>query len=201
MYGSSREVISAVERFHVHGCESVVEMLQLGGADDGSGDERLGQQPRRRYLRPRNASRCGNLGHAIDLWSASRGDAGGSRLRSVGPATNRYAPRSRPTEYFGRSRRHNQAIVPAGGPPPRTLGHRRGREWSLLRHPRLAQAGEISGVVQRADLRHPQPRTGMRLQAGDARKKISVQRFRASASSAAARSVSPLRAHAAARRL
>src|SRR3984893_4295248 len=46
---------------------------------------------------------------------------------------------------------------------------------TLLRHPGLAQAGEISGFVQRADLRHPQPRTGMRLQAGHARKKISVQ--------------------------
>jgi hypothetical protein len=29
--------------FHVHRCESVVKMLQLGGADDRRGDYRLGQ--------------------------------------------------------------------------------------------------------------------------------------------------------------
>ncbi len=27
--------------FHVHGCESVVEMIQLGGTDNRSGDDRL----------------------------------------------------------------------------------------------------------------------------------------------------------------
>ena len=52
--------------FHVHGCESVIEMVQLGGADDRRRDDRLGEQPRQRHLRPRNAPCRGNLGHAID---------------------------------------------------------------------------------------------------------------------------------------
>jgi hypothetical protein len=30
-------------QFHVHRCKSVVEMVQLGGADDRRGDYRLGQ--------------------------------------------------------------------------------------------------------------------------------------------------------------
>ena len=53
-------------KFHVHGCESIVEMVQLGSTDDRRGDDRLGKQPRQRHLRPRNASRGGNLGYAID---------------------------------------------------------------------------------------------------------------------------------------
>jgi hypothetical protein len=36
----------------VHGWESVVEMVQLGGTDHLSGDDRLGQQPRQYHLRP-----------------------------------------------------------------------------------------------------------------------------------------------------
>jgi hypothetical protein len=32
-------------KFHVHGCESIVEMVQLGSADDRRGDDRLGEQP------------------------------------------------------------------------------------------------------------------------------------------------------------
>ena len=35
-------------KFHVHGCESIVEMVQLGSADDRRGDDRLGEQPRHR---------------------------------------------------------------------------------------------------------------------------------------------------------
>src|SRR5271168_1209031 len=38
--------------FHVHRCESVVEMVQFGGADDRGGNDRLGQQPCQRHLRP-----------------------------------------------------------------------------------------------------------------------------------------------------
>src|SRR5215472_14782774 len=38
---------------------------------------------------------------------------------------------------------------------------------SLLRHPRLAQAGEVSGFKQGSDFRHPEISDG--LQAGDAR--------------------------------
>jgi hypothetical protein len=34
-----QEVISSAGQFHVHGCESVLEMMQLGGAHDRSGDE------------------------------------------------------------------------------------------------------------------------------------------------------------------
>jgi|HubBroStandDraft_6_1064221.scaffolds.fasta_scaffold12555_8 hypothetical protein len=41
-------------------------MVQLGSTDDRRGDDRLGKQPRQRHLRPRNASRGGNLGYAID---------------------------------------------------------------------------------------------------------------------------------------
>src|SRR6266700_5587963 len=44
-------------QFHVHGCESVVELLKLGGADDGRGNDRLCQQPGERHLRTRNAAR------------------------------------------------------------------------------------------------------------------------------------------------
>src|SRR6516225_10620696 len=51
---------------HVHRCESVVEMVQLGGTDDRRGDDRLGEQPGQCHLRPRNAARSGNLGYAID---------------------------------------------------------------------------------------------------------------------------------------
>jgi len=32
-------------KFHVHRCESVVEMVQLGGTDDRRGDDWLGEQP------------------------------------------------------------------------------------------------------------------------------------------------------------
>jgi hypothetical protein len=61
-------------QFHVHGCESVVEMVQFGGADDRGCNDRLGEQPRQRHLGPGNASRCRNLGYAInDLAVCLRG--------------------------------------------------------------------------------------------------------------------------------
>ena len=53
-------------KFHVHGCESVLEMVQFGGADDRRRDDGFGEQPRQRNLCPRNAPRRGNLGDAID---------------------------------------------------------------------------------------------------------------------------------------
>src|SRR5258708_9711021 len=53
-------------KFHVHGCESVLEMVELGGADDRRRDDRLGEQPRQSHLCPRNAPRRSNLGYAID---------------------------------------------------------------------------------------------------------------------------------------
>jgi hypothetical protein len=59
-------------KFHVHGCESVVEMLQLG---DRSGDDPLGQQPNQCHLRPRNAPRRGDRRDAID----DRGDGSNER--------------------------------------------------------------------------------------------------------------------------
>ena len=33
-------------KFHVHRCESIVEMVQFRGADDRSRDDRLRKQPR-----------------------------------------------------------------------------------------------------------------------------------------------------------
>jgi hypothetical protein len=53
-------------QFHVHGCKSVVEMLQFGRTDDRSGDDRFGQQPGERHLGTRNAARRGDLRHPID---------------------------------------------------------------------------------------------------------------------------------------
>src|SRR3984893_11666141 len=60
-------------KFHVHGCESVVEMLQLGGADDRSSDDRLGEQPRQRHLRPRNTPCRRDRRHAINDLSVRLG--------------------------------------------------------------------------------------------------------------------------------
>jgi hypothetical protein len=41
-------------------------MVPLGGADDRSCNDRLGEQPRQRDLGPGNASRCRDLGYSID---------------------------------------------------------------------------------------------------------------------------------------
>ena len=56
----------AGRKFYVHRCESVVEVVQLGGADDRGGDDRLGEQPGQRHLRPWNPPRPRNLGDAVD---------------------------------------------------------------------------------------------------------------------------------------
>src|SRR5262249_43202844 len=43
-------------KFHVHRCESIVEMVQFRGANDRSCDDRLRKQPRQSYLCPRDAA-------------------------------------------------------------------------------------------------------------------------------------------------
>jgi hypothetical protein len=67
MYGFLERGNLVGGKFHVHGCESVVEMVQLGGANDRSGDDPLGQQPSQCHLRPRNAPRRGDCRRAIEV--------------------------------------------------------------------------------------------------------------------------------------
>ena len=50
----------------VHGCESIIEMVQFGGPDNRCGNDRLSEQPCQRHLRARNAPRGSNLGYAVD---------------------------------------------------------------------------------------------------------------------------------------
>jgi hypothetical protein len=53
-------------KFHVHGCESVFEMVQLRGAYNRSRDDRLREQPRECYLSPRDAARRGDFCDAVN---------------------------------------------------------------------------------------------------------------------------------------
>ena len=73
---------------------------------------------------------------------------------------------------FGRSRRHRKLSPSLSGAAGTGSIHRlRAGELgtpSLLRHPGLAQPGEIGGFVQRANLRRPPPTAGRGLQVGDA---------------------------------
>src|SRR6516225_1340035 len=71
-----------------------------------------------------------------------------------------------------RPRPHRSVVSNPRHQPPRS--RQDGGLWSFFWHPGLAQAGEIGGFIQCADLWHAQPYIGIGLQAGDARKRTSA---------------------------
>jgi len=76
-----------------------------------------------------------------------------------------------PSKCVGKVRRRRSAYNRAINSRRRTCPRARAGAGSLLRHPGLAQAGEVSGFVQGAGLRRPPPGApkGFRMAAGTAR--------------------------------
>jgi hypothetical protein len=52
-------------QFHINGSDRIVELMQLGGANDRCGDDRLRQEPGKRNLCTGDASDLGHLGDAV----------------------------------------------------------------------------------------------------------------------------------------
>jgi hypothetical protein len=53
-------------QLHGNRCERVIEMVELGGADDRCGNDRLCQEPGKRHLGARDAACIRDFGHALD---------------------------------------------------------------------------------------------------------------------------------------
>jgi hypothetical protein len=52
-------------QLHIDGSDRIVELMQLGGANDRRGDDRLRQEPSKRNLRAGHDAGFGHLGDAI----------------------------------------------------------------------------------------------------------------------------------------